>query len=187
MAHTFCICWQTSTQRPQRMHLEGLRTIEGDESSIGRSSSCCSKGTSRMPNSAASVCSSQLRLRGHLRQSLGCVERIISRTVRRTSTISGSWVMIERPSPTGVVQARTILGEPSILTTQMPQAPHAGRSGCRHRRGTLTCASSAALRIVTFSGTWKGAPLILIVTVFVFTLCSLQLYLTSTASNLQTE
>ncbi len=32
-----CMFWQTEAQRPQRMHFSGLRTMEGVDSSRGRS------------------------------------------------------------------------------------------------------------------------------------------------------
>jgi len=52
-----------------------------------------------------------------------------SMTVFRVCTSSGSFVMMFIPSATGVQHERSILFEPSIFTTQMPQAAHGERSG----------------------------------------------------------
>ena len=85
-------------QRPDVLHLladlhaaaafdalSKSRMIEPVESSGWRSGTLRLKFSTRMPKSAASVCSSQLPLRPQVRQSLGWLERISSSTVRRTS------------------------------------------------------------------------------------------------------
>ena len=129
MAQTFCICWQTVTQRPQRTHFSGLRMIEPVVSSRGRSLSRLGKLCSRIPDSWARVCSSQSWLRGQARQSSGWVESMSSMTVLRISTSSASLVIKLCPSITGVQQDLSILLPPSTLTTQIPQAAQGERSG----------------------------------------------------------
>ena len=141
-AQTFCICWQTSAQRPHLMHLSGLSTIDGVELSTSRWMTSFGNGFSRMPKSAAIAWSSQEPERGHCRQSDGWFARMSSRTVLRTWTMSGSCVRMCIPAVASVQHARSIFGLGTSLplsaglrlgtswrTTQMPQLAPALRSG----------------------------------------------------------
>ncbi len=137
-AHTSWICWQTWMHRPQLMHFRGSSTIACVVSSSGRSGTMLSRVTFRRPKSAAMVWSSQFWLRPHVRHSLGCLDMIISMTVRRTWISSGSSVTMFMPGSSGVQQARSIFLEPATRTMQMPHAAVASRSGCLHRVGMWT-------------------------------------------------
>jgi hypothetical protein len=105
------------------------------DESIGRSGKNWGNDSLLMPKSAASFCNSQFWFRPHVKHSLGCLESINSIMERRTSTISGSCVIISMFSSTGVQHARTILLLLLRRTIHMPHDAVGGKSGCLHSVG----------------------------------------------------
>ena len=101
-----------------------------------------------------------------MKHSLGCFERIISIVVLRTSTSSGSRVVMSMLFSSAVQQALGNLVEFLTLTMHSPHAAVAGRSGCLHSTGIFTCTDRAASRMVVPSGTSTGYPSIVALTIF---------------------